>query len=232
MPDNAGWRKKIHGKSRETKDDKEHREAKESNELTLNKTIPEGATAGDDCLERRRHGWRKTIHGSRPETPVAITPLLDDADDCPSERSESLMPTRDPKPKLIRYTSLFSGFKDAAKKPDSSKEPNFTEPWGEDSPFTFDGYGDPLVMIDSIRSHMSASSRQTIPWEHHNTLFCIFDEYRKTRESKGRLEVQVEHQARELQENQESWDDERCRYESEIHRLEVIIAKSTNGVEG
>src|SRR5688500_15788206 len=111
MPDNAGWRKKIHGKSRETKDVKEHKEAKESNEIALNKTIPEGATTGDDCFERRRHGLRKTIHGSRPETSVATTSLLDDADDCPSERSEFLIPTRDSKPKLIRYTSLFSGFK-------------------------------------------------------------------------------------------------------------------------
>jgi hypothetical protein len=61
MSDNkaVGWRKKIHSKPKE---------------LQPLKLGPEETGTADDSTDRRRHGWRKTIQGSRPATPVSGPP--------------------------------------------------------------------------------------------------------------------------------------------------------------
>jgi hypothetical protein len=102
-------------------------------------------------------------------------------EDTRSERSETSAPRRDSKPKLARYTSLFTNLKD------TPKDIEFTEPWSEDAPPFFQPYIDPLDVLQAVRSHMLNSS-QPIPVDHNSGLFRVFEDYRKSREHKERLE--------------------------------------------
>ena len=216
MPDNkgVGWRKKIHGSK--------------PKDITPLKFGRDDTVAADDPGDRRRHHWRKTLHGSRPETPVSgtlTTSAIEDAEDTRSERSEVSTPRRNSRPKLARYTSLFSSFKE------SSKGPEF-EPWSEDAPPPFQPYIDPLNAVQSIRSHMITCSSKPIPLEHNNGLFRIFEDYRKVREEKEHLETLLQDTFQGWKVAEEQWSASEGRYEAEIRRLDLLIARGTSGMTG
>jgi hypothetical protein len=111
MPDSnkgVGWRKKIQNKPKD-----------------LQPLKP----STDDASSTGRHYFsRKTIHGSRPATPA--TPATEEPEESRSEPVESTTPRRSSKPKLIRYTSLFTNFKDIHE----SVSPAFAEPWSDVKP--------------------------------------------------------------------------------------------------
>jgi hypothetical protein len=204
----TGWRKKIHTKPPPLK-------------LGV-----DGAAGADDSNDRRRHhAWRKTIQVSRPGTPISGPPATDEAEDTQGERAPSSTPRRDTKPKLNRYTSLFSGFKDAP------KGPNFNEPWSDEQPI-YEPYVDPQLAIQSIRSHMINFSMKPIPLEHNNHLFCIFEAYHKLRDEKERLDVALQETQQNLQRAEHQWTNEHTLYAEEIRRLELLIAQGTTGVAG
>jgi hypothetical protein len=213
MPDNkaVGWRKKIHSKPRE---------------------LPQPKTGAEDPSDRRRHhGWRKTIQGSRPVTPVSgppATSTVNEIEDAQSERVEPSTPRRDSKPKLIRYTSLFSSFKDASKE---TKGPNLDEPWG-DSTTPFRTYLDPIIAIQSIRSHMLGFSMTPIPLEHNSNLFHIFEDYHKLRDENDRLDTMLREMRHNSNHYKDQWSKEERRYGEEIRRLELLIAHGATGVAG
>jgi hypothetical protein len=211
MPDNKGWRKR-----------------KPPKELpSLDVGGEEIATPEEPNERRRHHGWRKTRTASRPHTPVSATsatPTIKDADDVVSERSEPT-PRRDSKPKLARYTSLFSSFKEAI------KGPEFAEPWSEEAP-SFEPYVDPLNALQSVRSHMISTSSRPIPTEYNNGLFRIFDDYRRVREEKQRLDILMQEITRDWNKAEERWSESELRYETEIRRLDLLIAKGTSGMAG
>lgn len=93
MVDNKGWRKKIGGKPKEGppfKTDLDDTAA----------TPPVEVLGAADAIDKRRHGWRKTIAVSRPTTPMATAPLkpaLGDAGD-----------TRNLKPLVTHRSSLLT----------------------------------------------------------------------------------------------------------------------------
>jgi len=215
MPD-KGWRKKIHGKP--------------AHDLPPLKTTPSVvATAEEQARDRCRPlGWRKTVQGSRPPTPSGISPmtsLIDDTDSARSEHSEPQTPLRNSKPKLARYTSLFNSFKE------SSKGPEFAEPWSEDAPPPLQYCVDPLHALQAVHSHMMKFSTP-IPLEHSSGLFRVFEDYRKVREEKECVESLLQDTLKSWKEAEMGWVESELRYKTEIRRLELLIAKGTSGMTG
>ena len=218
MPDNKSWRKIGQGKPPK----------KPPKSLAPLKTDKDSPTIPEDAADRlRQSSWRK-LQGSRPQTPmsaVPITPVFEDIEEAPIERSETPAPRRDSKPKLARYTSLFANFKD------TSRAPEFSEPWSEDTPTVFPRYVDPLNALQVVRLHMVNSS-QPIPIEHYSGLFRIFEDYRKTREQKERLGEMMEDTLQDWAKAEEQWRCAEDRYGAEIRRLELLIARGTAGMTG
>jgi hypothetical protein len=213
MPDNkaVGWRKKIHNKP---KDLQPHKLG--------------DAVIADDASDRRRHGWRKTISGSRPATPASnppATPTVDEVESAHVERSEPPTPRRDSKPKLIRYTSLFTSFTT------TPKEVGFSAPWGEESP-VFEHHVDPKIAIVSIRAHMTNQSMKPIPLEHNSNLFRIFEDYHKQRDQVDLLNTELEEIRKRLAESEGQRVKDERQYGDEVRRLELLIAQGATGVAG
>jgi hypothetical protein len=215
MPDNkgVGWRKKIQSRPKESQ--------------PLKAGAEEGIAADDVTDRRRHHGWRKTIQGSRPATPVGppATPSVEDADEARGERPESATPRRNSKPKLTRYTSLFSTFKETPKGPD------FAEPWNDLEPDP-EPYVDPDLAIQAVRSHMISYSMRPIPVEHNNGLFRVFEAYHKLKAKHEHLLAAFESTDQELEDARSRWGKEERRYAEEIRRLELLIAQGATGIAG
>lgn len=195
--------------------------------LKISKTN-EAITGPEDFSDGfSHHGWRRTIHLSRPQTPVTpAEPVSEPTERAPSERSEGIVAHRNSRPKLKRITSLFSDFKDA------TKEPKFDEPWSEDAPPPPPAFVDPLMVEVSVRSHMSSSPRTPIPLDHNSGLFHLFHDYRKTKDELERLKTLLEDTLHDWTDAQEQWDREQTSYQEEIKRLELLIARGATGMSG
>jgi hypothetical protein len=223
MIDNKGWRKRIGNKSKDL-----HPIKTDCDDTVVAPPVDNAV----DLIDQRRHGWRKTIAVSRPVTPMApisSVPTLEDANDTRSVRSEVSTPRPDSKPKRTRYTSLFTIHKG---KP---TDPIFSEPWSTDRiPDIEDPwyYVDPIVVAESIHSHMCKSSMVPIPPSYNSGLFRIFDDYRKLRSQNESLET------RELEAREQArvaiarMLESEAQYISEIRCLELLIAQGTTGLSG
>ncbi|KAF7681402.1 hypothetical protein GT037_000378 [Alternaria burnsii] len=220
MPDNKSWRL---GHSKQPK--------KPPKALTPLKIDTEYSRSFDDLNDHHLPlSWRQQRQGSRPQTPVgavSATPLVDDAYDTRSDRSDTPAPRRDSKPRLARYTSLFANFKDTTKEPEFA----FSAPWGEDAPQSLQPYIDPLDVVQSVRSHM-ATTHRPIPMEHNSGLFRVFEDYRKVREQKESLSIMMEETLSDWKKAEEHWNRSKDRYGAEIRRLELLIARGTSGMAG
>lgn len=225
MADNKGWRKKIGAKPKD---------------LPPIKTLgdetaaarPLEVLAAVDTIDRRRHGWRKTITVSRPATPMTPappTPTPEDVEHTRSERSEASKPRRDSKPKLVRYTSLFT-----TPKEETITGPDFAEPWSMNAPPEHDPwiYVDPIVTMESIYSHLCKNCKVPVPLEYSSGLFQIFDDYRKLRSHKDRLESREKEALEDSRKVTAQWLESGERYEAEIRRLELLIARGTTDMTG
>ncbi|KAF2827665.1 hypothetical protein CC86DRAFT_349335 [Ophiobolus disseminans] len=204
----VGWRKKIQNKPKELQPHK---------------------VSADDAVASGRHLFsRKGIQSSRPATPATST--IEEADEGPGEPAQSTTPRRSSKPKLVRYTSLFTSFKDVSE----PKSPDFAEPWGDIDPNSAAPvpYVDPIAIIQAIRSHMANFSTTPLSSTHNSGLFRVFEHYYKLRSENERLEVGLHEARQELQSTQDRWTDEERRYAEEIRRLELLIAQGTAGVAG
>lgn len=168
------------------------------------------------------------MQSSRPPTPSTIspmTPLVDDTDEARSEHSEPQTPRRNSKPKLARYTSLFNTFRE------TSKGPEFAEPWSEDAPPPLPSCADPLHALQSVHSHMMQFSTP-VPLEYSSCLFRVFEDYRKVREEKERVEALLQATLTSWKEAEMGWVESEVCYMKEIRRLELLIAKGTSGMTG
>ena len=228
MIDNKGWRKRIGNKSKDLPSIKV-----DCDDAVVAPPVDPVENAVD-LIEQRRHGWRKTtlVAASRPVTPMvpnSSVQTLEDANDTRSVRSEVSTPRPDSKPKRTRYTSLFTIHKG---KP---TDPIFSEPWSTDQVPDIEDpwyYVDPIVVMESIHSHMCKNSMVPIPLSYNSGLFRVFDDYRKLRSQFESLET------REL----EAWEQasmetarmlkSEAQYVSEIRRLELLIAQGTTGSSG
>lgn len=217
MPESKGvsWRKKIH-----------HSKSKDLHPLNVD---AEDAASVEEPNDRRRsHPWRKQLHGSRPATPVngaRLTPI-DSVDDTRSDRSEPSSPRRNSRPKLTRYTSLFSTFKE------SLEEPDFSEPWSDMSPPSSEPYPDPLQALQSIRSHVINHSARPLPSEHNSGLLRIFEDYGNLREQKEHLQNLVQDMTTDWERAEDEWSELQKGYDAEIRRLDLLIARGATGMTG
>ena len=76
------------------------------------------------------------------------------------------------------------------------------------------------------------SSNQPISVEHNSGLFRIFEDYRKIREQKERLELLVEDTLQDWGKADKHWSHAEGRYIAEIRRLELLIARGMSGMTG
>lgn len=91
---------------------------------------------------------------------------------------------------------------------------------------------DPLVAVQEIRSHIGKQSWVPIPVEHNNGLLRIFEDYRKVRDTKEQLDTLIKEVLGSWQTAQEEWTETEFRYQQEIRRLELLIAKGSTGMAG
>jgi hypothetical protein len=225
MVDNKSWRKKIGGKPKEVPPIKTDLDATSA-------TPPKEARSAVDAIDKRRHGWRKTIAVSRPSTPTTIappTPTPDDVEDTRSERSGASTPRRDSKPKASRYTSIFAIHKE------ESVDPIFSTTWSLDNPLTQVtgwSYVDPIVTMESIHSHIYSNYLVPLPLQFNSGLFHVFEDYRKLRAHKENLEARERSDLDKSRKMTAQWHQSDIFYEAEIRRLELLIARGTTGMDG
>ncbi|KAF1928825.1 uncharacterized protein M421DRAFT_91965 [Didymella exigua CBS 183.55] len=225
MVDNKGWRKKIGSKPKELPTVK-----LESDDTAA--TPPTEVLGAVNTTDKRRHGWRKTIAVSRPSTPMTpapSSPTPDDAGDTRIERSEASTPRGGSKPKLNRYTSMFAAYKE------EQNDPIFSEPWSLHNPPTQEdiwSYVDPVVVMESIHSHMCKNYMVPVPLEYTSGLFQVFDDYRKLRSRQELLEARERAALQSSRKVTAQWHQSEILYEAEIRRLELLIARGTTGMAG
>lgn len=225
MVDNKGWRKKIGSKPKELPQTKP-----DYNGTAV--MSPADVLSAVDNTDKRRHGWRKTIAASRPSTPMTPAPpptTHDDAEDTWSERFGASTPRRDSKPKLNRYTSMFTALKE------EQGNSVYSEPWSIDNPPAREdpwSYSDPIVMMESIHSHMCKNYMVPVPLEYTSGLFQVFDDYRMLRSRKELLEARERETLAHSRRVTAQWHQSEILYEAEIRRLELLIAHGTTGMAG
>lgn len=134
-------------------------------------------------------------------------------------------PRKATKPKLAHYLSGYLAIKDA------SKEPEFGEPWLEMPPPSRE-YVDPMVSLQSVFSHMITNPSCPIPLHYNNGIFRVFEDYRKIREEKERLDNLLHESFEGYRAAERFYDKAEAEYQAEIRRLELLIARGTSGVDG
>lgn len=137
---------------------------------------------------------------------------------------ETSSPRKPVKPKLARYISGYLSIKEAA------KEPDFTEPWNETTPRQ--ETIDPLASLQSVFAHMNAVPARPIPLQFNSGIFRIFEDYRNLREENERLNNLCNETFAAFRGLETQYEDERIKYNEEIRRLELLVARGTPGMTG
>ncbi|KAL5431954.1 hypothetical protein PMIN07_008813 [Paraphaeosphaeria minitans] len=175
-----------------------------------------------------RSNWTNTFH-SRPGTPIrGPTPTIFQVDTDDIRREITLdvpSPRKATKPKLARYLSGYLAIKDA------SKEPEFGEPWLEMTPVSTE-YVDPMASLQSVFSHMTTYPSSPIPPHYSNGIFRVFEDYRKIREEKERLDDLLHETFEGYRAAERFYEKAEAEYQAEIRRLELLIARGTSGMDG
>lgn len=225
MPGNRGvsnWHKKIHGKSKNAPSSLKIG----SDELT--------AAPEDSSDWRRYHGWRPTLQGSRPATPVSvvpITPVTEDRSDrsetdARSNQSEAATPHSHSRPKASRYTSVFNNIKEA------SREPDFPEPWNDDTTPSYQPVIDTMSALQSVYSHTLRYPSKPIPHEYHSGLFRVFEDYRKSKNENEQLKSILEDTCRNWETAEKHWANSERQLQADVRRLEALMTRGASSTAG
>jgi hypothetical protein len=89
-----------------------------------------------------------------------------------------------------------------------------------------------MVALQAIYSYLCNNFYKPIPPEHHSGLLRIFEDYRKSREHKEKLEVLLKGTLEGYKSAEDFWTTKEDRYQAEIRRLELLIACSNTGLAG
>ncbi|PVH96663.1 hypothetical protein DM02DRAFT_631800 [Periconia macrospinosa] len=165
----------------------------------------------------RSSGWLK----SRPSTPTTAT------DDTRSEgSSEALTPRRATRPKISRYLSGLPHFKE-------NIDSTFTQDWwNEIQPLPAEPPLSPEEMIRSVSKHMHGLPAQPIPISMFNGLFRVFEDHRKIKEERTRLDQELRETLDAHDSAADRWCKAEAQYQEEIRRLDLLIARGTSGMTG
>ncbi|KAF2738209.1 hypothetical protein EJ04DRAFT_429414 [Polyplosphaeria fusca] len=177
-------------------------------------------------LDKDKSTLRQVISASRPGTPgrdLHPPPTEHEIDEDRASETSSRRKS-DTKPKLHRYWSNLTGLS-----PD--KPPVIvSEPWSEDFPLFPPPFVDPLEVVQSVRSHINRIPTESIPLQHTSGLLRVFEDYRKVREAKERLDALIKDLVEDYKKAEETWNETEDRYQAEIRRLELIIARGASGM--
>jgi hypothetical protein len=235
-----GWRKRLHDKKPKVPVNTKATAATSKAE----KTPAEDALQHEQSFERpterlrtqpsEKSGWRRIYHGSRPDTPAALsTPASggDDTEDTYSEKSAEAPSRRGrttPKAhKLNHYLSAYRNLQGA----DETEEFSFSAPWGLFPP-PVEPSIDLGVAIQKIRSHITRKSWRPLPAEYNSGVLRVFEDHRKVSEENERLNTLTQDTLEAWQAAQEEWNETEDLYQKEIRRLEHLIAQGKAGLHG
>ena len=220
MPDKSNWRKKhIQGSrplsSRAGVDDA---------------PLVEG-TRGKQSSEKSI--WRKTIHSNRPNTPANLG-TTDDADEIWSENGSEKSTSRLRSGPKSRSTWLTGGLKNITTNspPKETNEPEFSEQWIEQAPSAWVSPVDPLIVLQSVHSHICNAPSTPIPIQHNSGLLRLFEDYRKERSRQEHLEALVRRTMDIHRTSEDDWRTKEAQHLAEIRYLELLIAHGTTGMAG
>ena len=91
---------------------------------------------------------------------------------------------------------------------------------------------DPLIVVQTVRSHITNQSWKPVPVEYNSGLLRLFEDYRRIREAiegvSGQYRVMIEG----YRSAEQSWIMEEGHYQEEIRRLELMIARGATGMSG
>ncbi|KAH7138237.1 hypothetical protein B0J11DRAFT_421529 [Dendryphion nanum] len=166
----------------------------------------------------------------RPITPSSPVPRTtptskldrDDREGASKDHNEDMNAVRPSRPRLTRYISDYWAFGT----PDESE---FSSPWDEHAPPIPEPI-DPFSVVEAVRAHIRNSSSHGIPSEHNSGLLRVFEDYRKAREEKERVQEILRGTLVDWIAAQESWKSKEDKYEAEIRRLEFIISNGNTGM--
>jgi hypothetical protein len=130
------------------------------------------------------------------------------------------------RPKLSRYISDYLFLSNAQKDSDV-----FSEPWNENTRPLIEPPPDPLITLQAVRSHIAHIPSKPLPTEHNSGILHIFEDYRKVREGKERLDALMQETLEDYKLSEAAWAATEDRYQEEIRRLELIIAQGKSGME-
>jgi hypothetical protein len=215
------WRKRVLDKRPKTPQPK----------TTFGESAPTDGTDKDKESLRPRNldklAWRKTYHDNRPPMTASslAPPSRDDIDDARSDAgSEASTPRRrsGPKPKLTRLISDYLSL--------TPHKVEFTEFWKEDAPLVIEPPIDPLNVVVAVRS--AIHSYQPVSAEYNSGLLRVFEDYRRVRDEKEKLDGLLKETLDDYSLSEETWTAKEGHYQDEIRRLELIIARGTTGLSG
>lgn len=181
-------------------------------------------------------GKRRTYHGSAPQSPL-LTPMLTsipgdgeldtNQETCSDVGLEVTTPRRKSgqRPKLSRYISDYLFLSNAPKTSDV-----FSEKWNENNRPLIEPPPDPLITLQAVRSHITRIPSTTLPTEHNSGILHIFEDYRRVREEKERLDVLIRETLERYTLAEAAWAATEDRYQEEVRRLELIIAQGRSGM--
>ncbi|KAF2278487.1 uncharacterized protein EI97DRAFT_456875 [Westerdykella ornata] len=226
-----GWRKKLHDRRPKTP-----LEVKGTGDGVTENEKPTDQPATTPAAKADKPFWRKTLHDSRPQSALGLHVAASRGDDTNGSRRDSgssisALPAprarNETRPKFARYLSEYLSLT-AGPKPEFP----FPEPWDEDAPFEPEPPVDPLFALQHIRSHIGNRGWIPLPVQHNSGILRIFEDYQKVREEKERLNDLLKNTLDDFQIAEESWGEEKSRYQDEIRRLELLIAQGAPGMVG
>jgi hypothetical protein len=228
MPDKKGWRNRLQEKRPKTPV-----AVKSAGEAShaQNDTADGKSTGKHRSQQMDKLNWRPSC----PQIPATVPSALAGVDrgDVEDARSDitnldATTPSRPniPRPRLSRFMSDYLTLSN------TSKGVAFSEPWSEDAPPILEPPMDPLLAVQAVRSHIYNLSTKPIPVDHNSGLLRVFEDYRKIRYERDRLDAILQETLEGYKTAEETWLATEARYESEIRRLELLIARGTTGMTG
>lgn len=89
-----------------------------------------------------------------------------------------------------------------------------------------------MAALQATHSYLCNNFYKPIPSEHHSGLLRIFEDYRHLREGKEKLESLLTETLEGYKSADQLWMTKEDRYQAEIRRLELLIARGTTGLAG
>lgn len=179
-------------------------------------------------------------HHGRPVSPkkeaVPASPFLEGlptdrlTPDTPTLRAPSTpAPRRGSNTSFAKYLAAYLSLKDSK---DKDKGIKFDTPWDDIPPLSSVPVVDPLVTAQGLYAYMQVNPPRPIPINYYCGLFQMFDSYRNLREENEKIKDLLENSLGAYDNLQESWKETEDKYQTEIRRLELVIARGTSGIDG